>query len=213
MVLSTTIADTTFPAEIGKRYVWDFTAPPISIGNKLSFKAVQITQGISDTHESLLVYAKISQYIPSTGEWVDIVNSMFYIAANETQNYLHFNINWPMPISPLVIPTPINLPLVAEALHDAYFTQYTYSIDGNTIIFTNTPTTYEFTFNSGGFLTVETKTTDGELTDKIVLEGSGGTQPIVPQPGIPFGIYFLIPTVGCIVAIVIHIKRRQLRTK
>jgi hypothetical protein len=208
-VLSTTIADTTFPAEVGKRYVWDFTDPPENKGMKCGFTVDSITQGIDGIHESLIVYGTISTYAPSTG-WGNIVTNMFYLAANETQNYLHFNLNWLNAIygTPFVIPTPINITLVAEALHAAGgYSTYDYSIDGNTITFNTTHYTAKYTFNSGGFLTVCSAYSFGELSMKAVLESSANVG------GIPFGIYFLIPTVSSIAAIVIFVKKRQLRTE
>ena len=213
MVLSTTIGDTTFPAEVGKRYEWDITYPPAAEGFKIGFRANSITQGVHMTHESLIVYATKEGYIPAVG-WMLVQSEFLYLAANETQDYLYFfsNSTEQRFTEPFVIPTPINIPLVAEALATALLNATTYifdySIDGNTIILNNGTInqTFEFTFNSGGFLTVAIEKLDDQITEQWELAGGGGDE-------IPFGIYFLIPTVSSIAAIVIFVKKRQLRIK
>ncbi|MFX1314837.1 MAG: hypothetical protein ACFE9T_03170 [Promethearchaeota archaeon] len=206
MVLSTTIGDTTFSAEVGKRYEWRITYPPEGAGFKFGFTAESITQGVHMTHESLIVYATISMYYPSPyNMWMDMINNSLYLAANETESYLYFDYgNFMMPF---VIPTPINLLLVATTI-TAFPDILSYTIDGNTIIFTEDDgtTTDEYTFNSNGFLTVGIVKDSGVMVGKFELGGGGDDE-------IPFGIYFIIPTVISIAVIVIFVKKRQLKMK
>jgi hypothetical protein len=201
MVLSTTIGDTTFPAKVDKMYVWNFTYPSVVRGYKYGFRTDSITQGVYLTHESLIVMATILGYTPGLG-WMDLENSSVYLATNETEDFLRFNID--TFYYPFVIPTPINLSIVADAVALALF-RYDYIIDGNTILFNDTYPSYEFTFNSKGFLTTAIEKVESELSFKLVLAGGDG--------GIPFGIYFLIPTVSSIAVIIIFVKKRQLTMK
>ncbi|MFX1297276.1 MAG: hypothetical protein ACFFD2_20785 [Promethearchaeota archaeon] len=214
MVLSTTIGDTTFPAEVDKRYVWDITYPHEAEGYKIGFRANSITQGVHMTHESLIVYATKEGYIPAVG-WTLVKSEFLYLAANETQDYLYFFSNKTEQrfTEPFVIPTPINLPLVAEALATAILNAteliFDYSIDDNTIIFNNISVnqTFEYTFNSEGFLTVAIEKFGDEMAERWELAVGGGGDEI------SFGIYFLVPIVSSIAAIVIFVKKRQSRIK
>ncbi|MFX1410649.1 MAG: hypothetical protein ACFFA6_09865, partial [Promethearchaeota archaeon] len=203
MVVSTTIGDTTFPADVGKRYEWRLTYPSAASGFKLGFTADSITQGVHMTHESLIVYATISMYYPSPyNEWIGMINNSLYLAANETENYLYFD--YGNLYMPFIIPTPINLLLVATTI-TAFPNMASYSIDGNTITFNLTDgyTTYEFTYNSNGFITVGIYKEYGDMEMKFELGGGGDDE-------IPFGIYFIVPTVISIAVIIIFVKKRQL---
>jgi hypothetical protein len=213
MVSCTTIGSTTFPAVVGKRYVWDWTFPSEFNGYKLGFTADSITKGIYDTHESLIVNCKVSEYFPSTGKWLIIITDEFYLAANNTLEYISFSSSFMSKAytGPYVIPTPINLTSVAEALCPTFPIGWNYFINNNTITFNSTHARYEWTFNSGGFMTVAASKTDGVLNEQFVFEGSEGNGDI--PPAIPFGIYFFIPAVSSVVALVILVKRRQLRTE
>ncbi|MFX1410650.1 MAG: hypothetical protein ACFFA6_09870 [Promethearchaeota archaeon] len=206
MVVSTTIGDTTFPADVGKRYEWRITYPSAASGYKYGFKADSITQGVYMTHESLIVYATISMYAPSPyNQWMDLINNTLYLAANETEGFLYINYDYFN--IPFLIPTPINLPLVATTLA-ASPDIASYSINGNTIIFdlTDGYTTYEYTYNSNGFITVGIYKEYDEMQIKFELGGGGGDE-------IPFGIYFIVPTVISIAVIIIFVKKRQLKIK
>ncbi|MFX1314836.1 MAG: hypothetical protein ACFE9T_03165 [Promethearchaeota archaeon] len=200
-----TIGDTTFPADVGKRYIWSYTYPSMASGYKYGFTADSITQGVHNTVESLIVYATVEGYVPvnNTG-WITLEPSALYLAANETQDYIYFNefALWEV----FAIPTPINLVLVAAAL-DLAVGPDSYSIDGNTIILDfGYGDAREYTFREDGFLSVGEDYYDGELYSRIVYGGGGGDE-------IPFGIYFLVPTISSIAVIVIFIKKRQQKIK
>ena len=93
MVSNITIADTTFPAEIGKRYVWDWTYPAQYDGYNIGFIADSINQGIYDTHQSLIVNCTVYEYLPTSKLWVIAIPDEFYLAANKTQDYLNFSVS------------------------------------------------------------------------------------------------------------------------
>ncbi|MFX1321052.1 MAG: hypothetical protein ACFFAQ_05335 [Promethearchaeota archaeon] len=194
-----TIDDTTFPADVGKRYVWRYTHPSVPSGFKFGFTADSITQGTHNFVESLIVYATIEMYIPvnNTG-WTILIPSEFYLAANETQGYLYFNntiSGWPF-----VITTPINLTLVGEVIVN--FSDYDfYSIDKNTIIFEYRSIREEYTFKNNGFLSVAEAYHYEELMYKLVY-GVGGDK------AIPFNNYFIVPAFVTIAIISIFVKKR-----
>ena len=144
-ISATTIDDTTFPAEVGKTYTWKATSPADIEGTKLTYTIESIDQGVHNSVDALIVNCTIILIAPNGGSLTKENNSI-YLAANNTQNYLWFvNFVW----APVIIPTPINLTLFAEASH-----AYNYSIDDNTIII-NYFGGYreEFTFNTKCFLT------------------------------------------------------------
>ena len=190
-ISATTIGDTTFPADVGKTYTWKLTYPSEAKGIKFTFTSESIEKGVHNTIDALMVNCTMRAYYPM-GNWITIFNNSLYMAANNTQNYLAFeNYNYPV-----IIPTPINLTLVAEAMYD-----FNYSIVDNTIIENNiSGIWYEFTFNTKGFLTKGILKQDGIMYIKFVLATGGDA--------IPFGNYFLIFMVIGVVALVYLIKQK-----
>jgi len=192
---ATTIEDTTFPADVGKTYTWKLTHPSEAKGNKITFKSESIEKGVHNTIDALVVNCTIRQYHPLIG-WATSVDNELYMAANNTQNYLYFG---DYMFFPNIIPTPIDLTLVAEAMH-----AYNYSIVDNTIIENYYGDTDEYTFNTDGFLTSYVSKEDGELALKFVLDtGDGGA-------AVPFGNYFLIFMVIGVVALV-YLKKQKIK--
>ena len=192
---ATTIEDTTFPADVGKTYTWELTHPSDAKGAKFTFTSESIEKGVHNTIDALIVYCTMRVYNPSLG-WSTSVDNELYIAANQTQNYLAFE-NFIG--GPVVIPTPINLTLVAEA-----FGVYNYSIIDNTII-SNYPDgiSEEFTFNTKGFLTIVLSKDDGIILSRAVLDTGG-------DDAIPFGNYFLIFMVISVIALV-YLKKQKIK--
>ena len=140
------------------------------------------------------------QYYPTFG-WGTMVDNELYMAANNTQNYLAFERYMYI----VIIPTPINLTLVAEVLLIEYVNSYNYSIVDNTIILNSLgDKTYEYTFNTKGFLTTYEEKLDGILDFKFVLAtGDGGA-------AVPFGNYFLIFMVIGVVTLV-YLKKQKIK--
>jgi len=190
-ISATTIGDTTFPADVGKTYTWKLTYPSEAKGMKFTFTTESLEKGVHNTIDALMVNCTMRAYY-SMGNWITIFNNSLYMAANNTQNYLAFeNYNYPV-----IIPTPINLTLVAEAMYD-----FNYSIVDNTIIEGNiSGIWYEFTFNTKGFLTKGILKQDGIMYIKFVLATGGDA--------IPFGNYFLIFIVVSVIALVYLIKQK-----
>ena len=193
-ISATTIGDTTFPADVGKTYTWKATSPAIIIGTKLTYTIESIDQGEHNSIDALIVNCTIILISP-TGVSITKKNNSLYLAANTTQNYLNFvNYVW----SPVIIPTPINLTLVAEASY-----AYNYSIDDNTLIL-NYDGGYreELIFNTKGFLTEGTIGGGGISEMSFVLATS--------EAAIPFGNYFLVFMVIGVIALV-YLKKQKIK--
>jgi len=193
-ISATTIGDTTFPADVGKTYTWKLTYPSDLKGTKLTYTIESIDQGVHNTIDALIVYCTIITYTP-TGGSLTIENNSLYLAANNTQNYLAFvNYAW----GPVIIPTPMNLTLVAEASY-----AYNYSIVDNTI-FLDYDGGYseEITFNDNGFLT-EGMYGGGGISELRFVLATG-------EAAIPFGNYFLVFMVIGVVALV-YLKKQKIK--
>ena len=152
-------------------------------------------KGVHNTIDALMVYCTIITYAP-TGGALTIENNSLYMAANNTQNYLVFEVYWML--YTVIIPTPIDLTLVAECLHAT-----NYSIVGNTIIENYYGDTQEYTFNDEGFLTSHVWKEDGEMQYRLVLDTGG-------DAAIPFGNYFLIFAVISVLALV-YLKKQKIK--
>ncbi len=197
---ATTIGATTFPADVGKTYTWKYTYPTQVKGAKLTFKSESIEQGVYLSIDALIVYFTMRGYMPGMG-WLTVVDNELYLAANNTQNYLAFGDIIIM--HAVVIPTPINLTLVAEVLESMEYADSS-SIVGNTIILDYWGgDTINFTYNTNGFLTSYESIWDGELEMKFVLDTGG-------DAAVPFGNYFLIFMVISVIALV-YLKKQKIK--
>ena len=193
-ISTTTIEDTTFPADVGKSYKWKITYPDDVKGQAMTYTIESIDQGVHNSIDALMVNCTFTGYHPSVGSVV-LENNTLYMAANNTQNYLAFETYW---WGPLIIPTPINLTLVAEAIN-----ANNYSIVDNTIIENKGDgDSEEYTFNTKGFLTKGIIKIDGVLFTKYVLDTGG-------DAAIPFGNFFLIFTVTSVIAL-IYLKKQKI---
>ncbi len=193
-ISATTIQDTTFPADVGKTYTWEVTSPANIEGTKLTYTIESIDQGVHNSIDALIVYCTIILISPNGGSLTKENNSI-YLAANTTQNYLSFvNFVW----APVIIPTPINLTLVAEASY-----AYNYSIDDNTLII-NYDGGYreELTFNTKGFLT-EGTIGGGGISEMSFVLATG-------EAAVPFGNYFLVFMVIGVIALV-YLKKQKIK--
>ena len=193
-ISATTIGDTTFPADVGKTYTWKATSPADMKDTKLTYTIESIDQGVYNSIDALIVNCTITLISPTGGSLTKENNSI-YLAANNTQNYLYFvKYVW----GPVIIPTPINLTLVAEACN-----AHNYSIDDNTIIL-NYIGGYreEITFNTNGFLTEAIFGGGGISELSFVLSTS--------EAAVPFGNYFLIFIVIGVIALV-YLKKQKIK--
>ena len=140
-----------------------------------------------------MVYCQMRIYSPTMG-WNTYINNTLYLVANYTQNYLELFNNMG---GPVVIPTPMNLTLLAETQNAT-----DHSIVDNTLYFnTSYGSSYEYTYNTKGFLTKAIMYEDGIKVGGFVLDTGGGI--------IPFGNYFLVFIV--ISVIVLVLKKHKIK--
>ena len=116
---TTTIRDTSFPADVGDVYVWEVlhsAGVPDDVDDMVNFTTEAIYQGQHASVNALLVNCTLGYYNDETSQWTTTYDNNFYMAANETQNY--FNISSTFLGYPIayLIPTPINLSAIALTL-------------------------------------------------------------------------------------------------
>ncbi len=204
----TTINDTTFPTNEGDTHTWLVTASPLNpqyLGQKINFTTDAIYKGQHASKDALIVNCTITLYNTTIDLWT-IEHIGTYLAANETQNYLWFSSYFLVDFRALIIPTPINLQLVASTLSNS--PRYTnHTINGNRlmIISDGGMTKHVFYYSTSGFATslegyfIEALAVRYELITPI--DGDGGE--------IPFGYFFIIPSVISIVIVVLFVKKRH----
>ena len=201
---TTTQGDTTFGVDEGETLVWTATGgSPEIIGFKYNITIEDIYNGTYLTVDSYLIDVTMSEYNKTEDKWSIMINDDFFVAANETQNFLSYT--GALMGAPLwfIIPTPINLTMLGEyAVSTGFYTDYTVSgnrIDLNEILGLGT---YKLTYNSDGILTKHVTEFFGVVLAVIVLGEGGGAD------AIPFGGYFLIFTVIGTVALIYLEKRK-----
>ena len=201
---TTTQGDTTFGVDEGETLVWTATGgSPEIIGFKYNITIEDIYNGTYLTVDSYLIDVTMSEYNKTEDKWSIMINDDFFVAANETQNFLSYT--GALMGAPLwfIIPTPINLTMLGEyAVSTGFYTDYTVSgnrIDLNEILGLGT---YKLTYNSDGILTKHVTEFFGVVLAVIVLGEGGG------EDAIPFGGYFLIFTVIGTVALIYLEKRK-----
>ena len=201
---TTTQGDTTFGVDEGETLVWTATGgSPEIIGFKYNITIEDIYNGTYLTVDSYLIDVTMSEYNKTDNKWSIMINDDFFVAANETQNFLSYTgALMGMPLW-FIIPTPINLTILGEfAVSTGFYTNYTVSgnrIDLNEILGLGT---YKITYNSDGILTKHVTEFFGVVIVVMVLGEGGG------EDAIPFGGYFLIFTVIGTVALIYLEKRK-----
>ncbi len=206
---ATTIGDTTFPAEVGDVYVWHFLeAYGTELSDKINFTTEAVYQGQHASVDALIVNYSLGYYNTTSSQWTTTHDNVFYMAANETQNY--FNISstfWGYPIAYL-IPTPINLSAIALTLsshpgidsYDVYSDRIHLYRDGGDY-------QYKLWFSPSGILTRWEERTSlfaSVFELETPLDGNGED-----GGAISLGHYFLIFALISIVALV-YLKKKKL---
>ena len=194
-ISATTIGDTTFHADVGKTYTWKATYPAEAKGVKFSFKSDSIEQGVKYSMDVLMVNCTMRVYYPTMG-WNTYMENELYITANNTLNHLLF---YTYMGGPVVIPTPLNLSLLAEA---EYATNYSV-VDNTVFINSSYGESYEYTYNDEGILTIGTQYEDEIMVFRFVLDTGGSAT-------VPLGNYFLIFIVISVIALV-YLKKQKIK--
>jgi hypothetical protein len=202
----TTQGDTTFNVDEGDFFLWTFTSG--FTGDKYNLTIEEIYNGTYMSVDSYMLNATIGNYYSQENTWWTIRNNEFYVAANETLDFIHYGIHF----GPLyfIIPTPINLTLIGEyAISWPSFDNYTVSGDQITLIDPEYPDhmVYILTFNSDGILTKVVAKFRNELADYeetlwVMVLGTGD------EEAIPYGYLFMIFTLIGIISLVYLEKRK-----
>jgi len=198
----TTHGDTTFGVDIGNEFVWTFTSgSPDLIGNKYNITIEDIYTGNYMTVDSYMIDATMGRYNKTEAIWYVEINDAFYVAANETQNFLQYTAALSSQPLWFMIPTPINLTMLGEfAVSTPFYSSFTLS--GNRIdLDSSFIGTYKLTYNSDGILTRHVTELVGIVLAVMVLGEGGGDS-------IPFGYSFLIFTVIGTMALIYLEKRK-----
>ncbi|MFW9940720.1 MAG: hypothetical protein ACFFFT_06750 [Candidatus Thorarchaeota archaeon] len=204
----TTQGDTTFNVDEGDFFLWATTG-----GDKINLTIEEIYKGTYLSVDSYMINATIGNYYSQENFWWKIISNEFYIAANETLDFIHYS-RLSGSLIYLIIPTPINLTMIGEhAISKPGFNNYTVSGDQITLIdFPEYPDhmVYIVTFNSDGILTKIVAKFRNELTEyeetywEMVLSTGD-------EEAIPYGYFFMIFTLIGVISLVYLEKKEKLR--
>ncbi|MFW9940722.1 MAG: hypothetical protein ACFFFT_06760 [Candidatus Thorarchaeota archaeon] len=204
---TTTIGNTTFPADEGDSYLWKVssaTGPAeLFFGWRINLTIEDIDHGLYLDTNSLIVNCTIDCYNKTGGVWYNDITRKFYMAANISENFIKFGSWLSSGLIIFIIPIPINLNLIGEYL-DTLVSITGSSVSGNTIISSGGVGIYEQTFNSNGILTKFVTKVEGEIMWKLTLETPSDDN------GIPLGYSFVIFMIISILAI-IYIEERKIK--
>ncbi len=184
---NTTLGDSTFPSENGDYYIWrcvNSTGDNHNIGDLTKFIVDSVYNETFEGTPSLIVNYSIEEYNIIGGSWIRYQDNLFYMAYNNTLNFLNWSSMSYRGANIYLVPIPINLPLVGNAIKSAGFLNY--SIDNNKLILDyGNLSTVEITLNSQGISTIIESITNGSTVykwelneDKLIII-------------IPMGNYFL----------------------
>ncbi|MFX1366308.1 MAG: hypothetical protein ACFFCE_11400 [Promethearchaeota archaeon] len=201
----TTQGDTTFGVDEGQELSWTVTGGiPEYIGYKYKVTIEDIYNGSYMSIDSFMIDATVSSYNKTEDSWTTLINDAFFVAANETQNFIAFESTIATAGLYFIIPSPINLTMIGEyALDSGYYASYL--INGNKLTIEGTFLgTLHLTYNSDGILTKMESEFFGQILSVMTLGGGGG------GGGIPFGYSFLIYTIIAIIGLV-YLKKRNIK--
>jgi len=193
----TTIGSSTFPAENGDFYEWICTSCDpmwdyIGVGSWLNVTIDNIYQGSHmAVPYALIVNATTGQYIKGQNLY-SLYNIPDYLVYNATLNYIYLD-------HKLILPIPLNLTLVKEFVENQ---GTNCSVVGNELVVDSGLGRVDtYTYNSAGFAT-KIKATLNSSSFVFKLGGTGAL--------IPFGGYFVYPSI-ITVAVIIVIGRKRFK--
>ena len=184
---NTTLGNSTFPSENGDYYIWrctNSTGDNHNIGDLTKFIVEFIYNETFEGTPSLIVNYSIEEYDIIGGDWIRNQDNMFYMAYNRSLNFLNWSSISYRGANMYLIPTPIDLTLVGDAIKSAGILNY--SIDNNKLILDDgNLTTVEITMSTLGISTIIESITNGSTVYKWELNEDNVI--II----IPIGNYFL----------------------
>ncbi|MBY9004523.1 MAG: hypothetical protein KGD73_11160 [Candidatus Lokiarchaeota archaeon] len=184
---NTTLGDSTFPSEDGDYYIWsciNSTGDNHNIGDLTKFIVEFVYNESFEGKRSLIVNYSVEEYDIIGGSWIRNQDNIFYMAYNNSLNFLNWSSISYKAANLFLIPIPTNLTLVGDAIKSAGFLNY--YIDNNKLILDyGNLTTVEITMSSLGVSTVIESITNGSTIYKWELNED---EVIII---IPMGNYFL----------------------
>lgn len=200
----TTQGDTTFGVDEGESLIWTCTGGASEfIGTRYNLTIQDIYNSTYMTVDSYMIDATLRLYNKTEDSWAILIDNAFYVAANETQNFIDYDTVIAVSGLFFTIPTPINLTMIGKyALNTGYFASYL--VAGNKLTLDHAIIgTYILTFNPDGIITKLVAQILGVTL--IVMElGLGGGEDI------PFGFSFLVFALIAIAGLV-YLKKRNIR--
>ena len=192
-----TIYDSTFPLEQGESIRWETINATEVPYTEIQYIRFTVNDLYNDTWSigpnSLIVNSTIEFY--HHFGWVAEFENSFYLAYNYSMNYLNWsNVAYQFAL-PLIVPTPVNLTLVGDAIEDSGILNYSF-IDSTLLLDYQNTTTVEITYNSDGISTIIEKITN--MTTIFRWEIVESEVVVV----IPFTNYFLVITVLTAISII-----------
>ncbi|MFX1296136.1 MAG: hypothetical protein ACFFD2_14965 [Promethearchaeota archaeon] len=202
----TTIEDSTFPASDGEFYQWtcnycnDSFDEILGEGSYYNITIGTIYQGSHMAIPNALIVPAIFGTYFKASDTHYLENVPDYCVYNASLQYIYFPFAL---VPPFILPIPLNLTMIAEFI-ESYWAKPTV-VSGNSIIVDIGVAGQLFTFNynSDGFCILFASEIGGELAYTYSLREGGG------EEAIPFGNYFIVPTVISIAIIVIFIKKQH----
>jgi hypothetical protein len=202
-VCITTQGDTTFGVNENESLVWTVTdGSPEVIGFRYNLTIQDIYNGSYMTVDSYIINATLRFYNKTEDSWSILIDNAFFVAANETQNFIDYDENVQMGGLYFIIPTPINLTMIGEYANSTMYMS-DYEVDGSRLTLTDMLGigTYILIYNSDGIITKMVAQIFG-ITVIVMVLGLGGGGGITF--GFSFAFFALIAVVG-----LIYLKKRN----
>ncbi len=192
-----TIYDSTFPLEQGESLRWETlnaTESPYTGFPYIRFTVTDIYNDTwSDGPNCLIVNYTLAYY--HNFVWIYEKENTFYMAYNFSQNYLNWSEIAYQDALPLIVPTPVNLTLIGDALESSGPLNYSF-INSTLLLDYQNTTTVEITYNSNGISTLIEKITNKTTIFRWELVES---EVVVV---VPFGNFFLFATIIASISII-----------
>jgi hypothetical protein len=204
----TVIGQTTFPFEEKDSFVWrcvNSTGPKHNINDLTRFTVESIYNETVESINCLMVNYSIDEYDVIKGQWIRNQDNLFYLAYNETEQFLNWSAIAYQRANIYLSPTPVNLTLIGNAVEKAGFWNYTTNDD--MIIFDyGNGTTVELTINAQG---ISSTIESFNLTQSVYRWELDEDKIIVI---IPMGNYFLGVSVASIGVIIFYTKKKLINS-
>jgi len=201
----TTIGNSTFPAEEGKSFRWNTINTTESWYKDVEFvqvKVMNINNGSLESHDCMIVNYTLEYYHKYA--WIPQYTNSFYLAYNNSLNFLNWSEEGYKKGNLFIFPTPVNFTLIGDAVEKAGF--FNYSIDNNKLILDDGNLTIVE-------LTINTTTGISEVIKKVYntttmyrLEFNRNKIIVI----IPSGYYFLF-FAGFSIVTILYLEKKRIK--